>query len=315
MKHRLLHAVLCAALLAGHPVLAANRSSFSFGVIFTGGHSIGDPALPAVIEESNADNFAFVVTSGIKSADEPCTDDLYEERKQVLDNAQHGVIVSLAASDWAECKDEDGKPAAVGRLNRLRELLFVDGFSAGAARIPVIRQSNAVKFRSYAENMRWQIGDVMFATINLPANNNDYVPAAGRNSEFEDRLVADRDWLHHLFILALQKKVSSIVLFCDGNPLSSPSSRRGTRDGFAEIRRHIGSLSVKFPGRILIVHGSGSASSLPRIAWHGKLGEATGSGLARFVVNPASQELFSITSEPAHAANRRRGIQTVSEAH
>lgn len=309
MKRRLPYAFLCAALLASSSVLAANRASFSFGVIFPGNQPQEEFPLRTVIEESDADNLAFVVTNGIKSAEEPCSDKLYEERKQALDNAKHGLIVSLTAGDWAECRNEDGKPAAIGRLNRLRDLLFVDGFSAGGTRIPVIRQSTTAKFRSYAENMRWQIGNVMFATINLPANNNDYVPAAGRNSEFEDRLVANRDWLHRLLVLAQQKKTPAIVLFCDGNPLSSSSGGSGSRDGFAEVRRYLVNMAAQFQGRILIVHGQGGTSLPPRIVWRGKLGEATGSsGLTRLNVNPSSPELFSIAVEPAQAANRHHGM-------
>jgi hypothetical protein len=300
MRLRLPFALVFAALLSSAPVSAANRSPFSFGVIFPG------TPLQEAIDESNADNLAFMVTIGLKPADEPCSDKVYEERKQMLDGAQHGIIVSLTASDWAECRDEDGKSAATGRLSRLRDLLFSDEFSAGGTRIPVIRQSTILKFRSYAENMRWQIGGVMFATINLPANNNDYVRAAGRNSEFEDRLIANRDWLHRLFILAEQKKVSAIVLFCDGNPMAVSSGGSSSRDGFAEIRRQISNIAARFPGRILIVHGQGGSSRPPGIHWHGKLGEATGAGLARVVVAPNRAELFSIAAEPSLAANRHR---------
>jgi hypothetical protein len=310
MKPRLLYAFLCATVLASTSVHAANRFSFGFGVIFPASKSEDDSVLREAIEESDADNLAFVVANGIKSPDEPCTDKLYEERKQILDAAKHGLIVSLAAGDWAECRNDDGKPASASRLNRLRELLFADEFSTGGTRIPVVRQSTTIKFRSYAENMRWQVGNIMFATINLPGNNNDYVTAAGRNAEFEDRLVANRDWLHRLFIAATQKKASAIVLFCDGNPLSSSSSGSGgkkERDGFAEIRRHIGTVAAKFTGRILIIHGQGAGAPPGKIIWHGKLGEATGSGLTRLAVNPASPELFTILTEPAQAANRHRG--------
>jgi hypothetical protein len=310
MKRSLLYAMACAALLGSNMVHAASRSSFSFGVIFPSydGQQRDESSLRAAIEESNADNLAFVVANGMKSPEEPCSDKLYEERRQVLDSAKHGLVLSLAASDWVECKDDDGTSAAIGRLNRLRELLFVDGFSAGAARIPVIRQSTTLKFRSYAENMRWEIGNVIFATINLPGNNNDYIPAAGRNSEFEDRLVANRDWLHRLALSAANKKAAAIVLFCDGNPLSSSSGGPGGRDGFAEIRRHIGNISAKFPGRILIIHGQGNASQAPRIVWRGKIGEAAGTGLTKLVANPANAELFSVATEPAQAANRHRGM-------
>lgn len=133
-------------------------------------------------------------------------------------------------------------------------MLFQDEFSIGTSRLPLLRQSATAKFRNYAENSRWEVGGVMFATINLPANNNHYRLEAGRNSEFEDRLIATRDWLHHLAVHASISRVDAIVLFSDRNPIAPP--RRGIkRDGFKEARQQISSLAAKFPGRVLLVHG------------------------------------------------------------
>jgi len=132
---------------------------------------------------------------------------LYSDRKTLLDEAKNGLIVSLTASDWTECKNAHGRSAAAERLNRLRDLFFVDEFSLGASKIPLVRQSTMPKFRSYVENARWEVDNVLFATINLPAANNHYRTDAGRNSEFEDRLIANRDWLHRIFMFAAHRKI------------------------------------------------------------------------------------------------------------
>ncbi|MES2536866.1 MAG: hypothetical protein V4632_13430 [Pseudomonadota bacterium] len=293
----------------------AQPNEFSFGVIAGGSaKNANRSGLARAIADTDADNLAFVVANGIKSGDEACSDRLYAERKTMLDEAKNGVILSLAASDWANCKKSDGKSAAVERLSRLREVFFEDEFSLGSTRIPVVRQSSTPKFRSYSENTRWELDNILFATINLPANNNHYLAEAGRNSEFEDRLIANQDWLQRVFMFAIHKKLDGLVLFSDGNPFLSASSAgsenaRSKRDGFAETRQQIARLAAKFPGKVLIVTAqkSGAPSASSRIIWRNNIGilEA-GSGLAKITSDPAASRLFSVSGETVMTKNARR---------
>lgn len=301
MRRFSLHAIVLSAVLTCASLAMAAAGEFSFGVIpHPVSNTSGDTALRDVIEETDTENLAFVVANGIKSTSEPCTDKLYEHRKDLLDGAKNGLIVSLAASDWATCTNENGKSNAILKLNQLRELFFADDFSIGATRIPLTRQSTAAKFRTVAENARWEIGNVMFATINLPANNNHYVYDAGRNSEFEDRQVANRAWLHRIFTFAARKNAKGIVLFSDANPLSKPSATE-RRDGYAEVRKQLFALTAKFPGKVLLVHGqSDKASNASAITWRGNLGLiGVGPGWTKVTVTPALPGLFSASRAPS----------------
>jgi hypothetical protein len=107
---------------------------------------------------------------------EPCSDKLYTQRHALLNESAQPMIVSLAGSDWSACINSSGRSNAIERLNRLRELFYVDGESLGARHLTVTRLSSNAKFRSYAENAHWEYGKVLFATINLPANNNHFRP-------------------------------------------------------------------------------------------------------------------------------------------
>lgn len=299
MKNRLLPALLLGAALLHAPAHAAAPGRFSFAVIAHPSDAAGkDDELREAIEHTDAHNLAFVVVNGLKTADEPCTDNLYLRRKALLQDAKNGLIVSLAASDWVECKDANGKPAANGKLNRLRELFFVDDFSLGDSKLPVIRQSLTPKHRDFVENARWEIGRTMFATINIPANNNHYVLDAGRNSEFEDRLVANREWLSRIFTYATRKRFIGIVLFCDGNPLAPKGAEK--RDGYAETRRHVRALAAKFSGKVLIVHGKTAApTESARIHWQANLGELAAGGVwTRVTVNRSDPALFTVAANP-----------------
>jgi hypothetical protein len=263
--------------LSGGACLSAPAAAadFSFGVI---GQAFmrndGETALRSALAESDADNLAFVVVNGIKSASESCGDRLYTERRSILDAAQNGVIMSLAANDWVPCKNSAGRSSAIERLNQIRELFYDSDMSFGATKLNLIRQSASPKFREYAENARWEIDGILFATVNLPINNNHYRSDGGRNGEYEDRLIANRDWLQRLFAIAKNQKLPGIVLFTDANPLLPLLQRapelRGQRDGFNEVRQLITTLSAKYGGRVLLVHNQQHAAR--NIIWYGNLG-------------------------------------------
>ncbi|MGV3655007.1 MAG: hypothetical protein ACO1N5_12405 [Noviherbaspirillum sp.] len=277
---------------------------FSFGVLAPLGEAgLSLTAWREALAVTDADSLAFVVANGIKASGEPCSDRLYGQRKDILDSAKNGVILSLAAGDWVDCKRANGRSAGVERLARLREIFFSGEFSLGGTRLPLHRQSTIPMFRGYGENARWEVGDVMFATLHLPADNNHYVADAGRNSEFEDRLIANQDWLKRLFVLATLRKMGGVVIFTDGDPDLLSERKRGAafrRDGFREIRRAISRRAAGFPGRVLVVHGHPAPDREPSgtIRWSGNLGVlAAGPPWTKVRVNPTAPALFSVAGE------------------
>ena len=139
------------------------------------------------------------------------------------------------------------------------------------------------RFRSYAENAHWEVGKVLYATVNLPANNNHYLPAAGPQQRIRrpaggqpllaEPPVRDR---------ASSDKLEAIVLFSEGDlkPLSEPTGLRALlrarlpdHDGFAEPRRQVLALAQKFEGKVLLVDSARAAEGTkPAIEWKGNRG-------------------------------------------
>jgi hypothetical protein len=302
-------AALAVALLPTRAALAATpdgADSYRFGVI---GHSFNNGGnethLKRAIADTSEASLAFVVVTGIKGVAESCSDTLYARRRELLAGAQRPMIVAPAASDWSECKNSAGRSVAAERLNRLREVLFPQSVSLGAHPVALTRLSASAKFRSYAENAHWELGKVLYATVNLPANNNHYRPEAGRNSEFEDRLVANRFWLNRLFALARRNKDEAIVLFSEGDvkALIQPTGLRallgrsaGSQDGFAEPRRQIATLAQKFPGKVLLIDtAAASGARQGAIEWRANLGHLSlGSGALEVRVSPGAKTLFTL---------------------
>lgn len=289
---------LAAALFS--PAHAADTHRFGFI-----GHSLsrgGEKQLRQALKESSEPSLAFVVIAGIKNDKEGCTDRLYEERRDLIDEARRPIIVALAGSDWTECKNSAGKSNAIERLNRMRELYFGEPASLGEKKLAVTRQSTSPRFRSYAENSHWNIGKVLYATLNLPAANNHFRPEAGRNNEFEDRLVANRFWLNRLFSLARTEQCEAIVLFSEGDAkatldAAAVRTRRDAtlRDGFAETRKQIVTLAQKFKGRVLLVDSAPHAKAAPAIEWRGNLGHVSiDNGAIEVAVRPGAKQLFTL---------------------
>jgi hypothetical protein len=286
-----------------------------FAIVGHGFTDGGEKRLKQALRDNDDDDVAFLVVTGIKGANEPCTDKLYQKRRELIDDARRPVVGLPAGSDWAECRNSAGRSDAIERLNRIRELFYGEPDTLGARKLALTRQSMSPRFRSYAENAHWSVGKVLYATVNMPANNNHYLNEAGRNSEYEDRLVANRFWLNRLFAIARRDKLEALVLFSEGNvkPLSQPTGLRALlrsaapdNDGFAEPRRLILSLAQKFPGKVLLVDGT-RVRAKPVIEWRGNVGHlAAGADALEVVVDPAAKTLFKVDPRKVEAANGAR---------
>ena len=304
----LLAAALALAVTGAH---AADGKSFQFSVI---GHTFqsgrDEATLKRAIADAARNNPAFVVAIGIKSKTEPCSDKLYAQRRALLEESPAPMMISLAGSDWAGCLNSAGRSDAIERLSRLRELLYGEPESLGVRKLPLTRLSFTAKFRSYSENAHWEYDKVLFATINLPANNNHYRREAGRNSEYEDRLVANRAWLHRLFTLAERQKMRGLVLFSDGDAgvmaeegFSLLPSFQSKEDGFAEVRKQLRGMAEKYKGKVLLVDAQQGAAGAPAIQWRDNLGHlGMAAEWAEVQVTPGSVTLFSIKDVSTVAA-------------
>lgn len=308
--------LLCAAVLAGHagahtarskPAVEEPTGQHRFAII---GHvyaaAAGDIHLEKALANTRKSDLSFVVATGIKAAKEPCTDQFYAHRRDMLEAARRPVVVVPAASDWKDCKNAAGRPIPIERMNRLREVLYEQQEALGARPLALTRLSNSVKFRSYAENAYWVEGTVLYATVNMPSNNNHYRPEAGRNSEYEDRTVANRFWLNRLFTQARRKKLDGIVLFSEGNVnvlMEEPGllERLGRptppgKDGFALARKQIVALAKKFKGKVLLIDTAKVPNGTePAIAWRDNIGHVSvGSRVMHVAVDPEGEPMFEL---------------------
>jgi len=312
MKRRLVlsatAALLAAALAAPNACArgdkaAPRKGEFTVALLGHNFRAGGDAEFRRMLgEAANADP-AFIIAAGIKATSEPCSDRLYEERRDLMNSAERPLLLLPAGSDWTECRNSNGKSNATERLNRIRELFFADQESLGARKLPVNRQSAIAKFRDYAENAYWEHDNILFVTLNVPARNNHYLSEAGRNSEYEDRMVANRAWLHRAFLTAKRKQLPGVVLVMDGD--IGAHIEQGffarlaqKRDGFTEMRRLVRAQADKYPGQLLLVDNRKQDKSATAIEWNKNVGHLSlGAEWAALHVVPGSASLFTLGAQ------------------
>ena len=307
---------------------------FSFAVISNGPFgSAEEPAARALLDAIGqaTDVPRFIIDTGnIKGPGEACDDSLLNARSQWLDSSPVPLFYVPGENEWIACQfGPNGGYDPRERLDFIREHFFEDDQSFGVTKLPLSRQSASARFRMYRENVRWQSGDVVFVTLNVPGDNNHYLNEGGRNGEFEERDVANREWLERALTVARHQHARAIVIAVEGDPQFEAGARRdrlfdwlrfdrqSAHDGYAELKQALVKLTEHFDGPVLLIDGgvgplaTGYRIDEPlrdehgtRIANFARL-EVSGSPhrmqWVRVIVEPDRKQLFRIRLEKIKA--------------
>lgn len=293
-------------------IVFAKTTPFSFGVIRDiYPNDTHDTLLLRALSLTGKEQLSFLVVNGVKGAHEDCSDQLYNERLSLLEENKLPVILSLTGNDWISCMGNNiHESIANERLQRIRELFFNSNTSLSVPSVRVIQESINPEFRSYAENMQWEMRDILFATLNTPAPDNHFVMRGGHNSEFEDRQVANREWIKRLFIIAKAKKAEGIVIFTDADIFTAPSqqlfSLKEVPDGFAQIRNLIAEQSEHYAGHVLLIsnQSGNKKNTVSHITWHKRLGHInTNANWFKVTIDTKSKAIFTIKKEQSILSN------------
>jgi hypothetical protein len=301
------------------PAHGQSPQRFSFAVIGDSPARSGDERIYSNVATSiDGSKVRFALHTGnLKPAASPCTDEYFLERKVLLNGSDKPLLLVPGANDWLSCEQASGGGYDPNeRLARLREIFFDDDLTLGRDKFKVVRQSEMAKFRSYAENVRWQSGNVLFVGLNLPGLNNNFRLEGGRNREFEERLIANRIWLERAFHLASRARLAGIVIFASADPHFEEPLRRVVssgreRDGYHELKLQLRALCAEFRGQVLFVHGQthrlrndqplrdAKGAPIANFTRLQVLGAPNAPGWLRVTVNPRTPRLFQVTRLPA----------------
>lgn len=248
---------LCCSSLLAQPLPA----SFSFGLFGDTPYSKWErEQLPLMLESMDREGLAFVVHDGdIKSGSSPCSDEVFLDILGVFRAAPTPLVFVPGDNEWTDChRSTNGRYDPAERLRKLRDLFFQGDHALGQGRLKLTRQSEDTRFAEYRENVRWEMGGVLFVGLNLPGSDNNYHGTSrgtGPVAEFFARGAANHAWLAEAFALARRKKLAGVLVVIQGNPELEAASAGQSKPGYRHFIEQLRSETQAFAGQVVLVHG------------------------------------------------------------
>lgn len=200
----------------------------------------------------------------IKFGSARCNDERLRDRKELFDASPVPLVYVPGDNEWTDCGQlKAGNHDPVERLEALRKLFFAEPFSLGKKRIPVERQSAA-----YPEHLRWQLGPVLFVTLNVPGPDNNHGSAEKPGKEFLARNPLVIDWLSQAFSAARREKSEGIVIVMQANPGFRLFEAELTHGAFRDLLEALRRETLEFPGQVLLIHGDTHRQRIDRPMRH-----------------------------------------------
>jgi hypothetical protein len=202
-----------------------------------------EPQLVAMIGEMNHQPLAFALHVGdFKDPRTECSDALFVQRREWFALSHHPFFYTPGDNEWIDCGRARWAPhEPLERLGKLRQLFFGQDSSLGQRTLPAERQ-NALGF---PENMRWQVEDVLFFTLNIPGPDNNH---AAMPDESKRRTAALLEWMRNAFGIARESRLPGIVLATQADLWTGSS-------GYAEILGTLAAEAQRYDGDVLVIHG------------------------------------------------------------
>jgi hypothetical protein len=272
-----LAALLAAAATAGVSLASQSPGDSSARAIFPGlPYSIGlwgdvpyndaqkTVGVPALISDMNHQRLAFTAHDGdLKAGSGPCPDSLYTDAKARFNSLEAPAMFTPGDNDWTDC-DRNAGVNSSERLAFERTVLFSTPFSLGQH---PMRQE--VQAAPYVENRRWNVGGIVYATLNVQGSCNNLCDTAPDPAEFAARNAADIQWLHETFAKARQQHAPAIMVIFQADPGwdLTDGTRAPTRDpktltetdaaadGFKAFLSALRDETVAFGKPVVAVHG------------------------------------------------------------
>lgn len=261
---------------------------------------------PRFLRTLDAEKLAFVVHDGdLKNGRSLCDDATFHQRKNLFDSSAHPFIFVPGDNEWTDChRTNNGAYDPLERLNKLRELFFAGDSSLGQRTIRLARQSADLRYEKFRENMMWHYGEVTFAGLNVPGSNNNLGRTAAMDIEYQQRNVANLDWLQQVFSSAKQRHSLGVMLIIQADVGFELAPTDPQRSGYNDFIKALEQETLAYGKPVVLVHGDShyfridkpllNSNTKQRIAHFTRVetfGE-TDTGWVRVEVDPKDENLF-----------------------
>ena len=244
----------CLAVVLALVAPAGSAETFHFAVVGDTPYSTFERAqLPGMLAHIAARQPAFIVHVGdIKSGTQRCDDALYLDRRAIFDAVDAPLIYTPGDNEWTDChRASNGRRSPHERLAFLRQTFFATPFSRGRPPLPVTRQSDVSAEHAYPENLRWQHGGMVFATMNVSGSDNNRADRA----EFFRRGQANAAWLDAAVDSARTNDAKALVRVIHGNPHFKAYARGKPKRGYRAFLDHLRDRVLAASHATVLIHG------------------------------------------------------------
>jgi hypothetical protein len=235
-----------------------SRGSFSFGVFGDGPYRWTELGrFDRLMQDVNRSDLSFFVHIG-DVLWYPCSDEALADRRDALRGIGVPVVYTPGDNEWSDCHERiAGRYDPLDRLRAVRRIFFRDTLWSEIGALRPTRQSADSPWAEYVENIRWEMGTIVFATMHLVGSGSDLAPFNGRtdanDAEAQQRWQAALAWMADAFRVAGERNARAVVLAMHGNlgfdpPLDDP-------DVYGPIRRALAEHAVRWGKPVLVIHG------------------------------------------------------------
>jgi hypothetical protein len=161
------------------------------------------------------------------------------------------LIYLFGDNEWSDCgKVRTNAFDPEERLAKLRTLFAAGDHSLGQQHLRLLRQSETPAYALFRENVRWTMGGVVFAGLNVPGDDNHHGTA-----EFGPRDDANVAWVREAFALAKRDQLHGVMLIMQANPHFELPSTNRVRLGFNRLLDVLETETISFRKPVVLVHG------------------------------------------------------------
>jgi len=250
---------------------AHGQGSFEFALIgdvpYAALPGVADAKYDVLVHDINSTKkIRWVMHAGdIKSGSTMCSDELFSDRLQRLNQFDIPVIYTPGDNEWTDChRINNGQYQPLERLDKIRQIFFAKpGVTIGGNTLRVDTQAAVPGFDEFPENVRWSHQNVLFATLHIVGSNNAQAPfqsgstavrsQAGDN-EVTRRNAANIAWLDSTFAKAKAENSPGVMLMIQANPgleFTDSVNRVGFEHFLLALENHV----KAFGKPVVLTHG------------------------------------------------------------
>lgn len=198
---------------------ATQESAYEFALVGDSPYGAASvPSFEALVQDVNAHPaLRWVIHVGdVKAGGEPCTDELLRSRFDLYQTFRPAFVFTPGDNDWFDCT---GAADTVGydydRLAHLRGLFYPHASrTTGGRPLSVRTQASEPGFGEFVENVLWEEGRVVYATVHLIALTRP--PTDSMTAE--RRMDAALAWIETAFDVAEERGSTAVFLASQADP-------------------------------------------------------------------------------------------------